>query len=353
MATPSLIRACAWLVTLAAIAATSVVRAQAVELEWSAPRECPSRNVVLDALPERVRAVALRARAEVVRGAGEYRLTLQLESRSGVAHRTLRHARCAELAEAAAVLIALALENEASAAAPAAPASAGPAAPAAPEPSQPAASPAVPPAEQQPASVATPPNSDIDYSEVAGLPEAPDKPADFEWQLQLSASARADLGTFPAQPAWGVQGQLAARFARLYLALGASYWFPSEQSSASYPGARVSGSGVFSDLSIGFDATTQPVLLTPQLNVELGRLDAEALGIAGPEHNSTLWIAFGPCVSVAVNVLRDWTVGLELGGLVTAYRAHWLVRTPDADVPAFVSSSLVLRLALRIGYALR
>jgi hypothetical protein len=329
-------------VSLAAIAATSVVRAQAVELEWSAPRECPGRQVVLDALPERVRAVALRARAEVVHSAGEYRLTLELESRSGLAHRTLRHARCAELAEAAAVLIALALENEASAAAPAAP-----------EPSQPAASPAAPPAEPQPPSVATPPNSDIDYSEVAGLPEAPDEPGDFEFHLQLTASARADLGTFPAQPAWGAQAQLAARFARLYLALGASYWFPSEQSSTSYPGARVSGSGVFSDLSIGIDATSQPVLLTPQLNVELGRLDAEALGIAGPEHNSTLWIAFGPCVSVAVNVLKDWTVGLELGGLVTAYRAHWLVQTPDGDVPAFVSSSLVLRLALRIGYALR
>jgi hypothetical protein len=356
VATSRLIRVCSSFVSLAVVAVTCVVRAQAVELEWRAPRECPDRQAVLDALHPSGPAVALRARAQITKAGAEYRLQLELESRGGRAHRTLSQPQCAGLAEAAAVLIALALETEASTATP------QPDAPAQPEPQAEPQPPAQPEAAQQPEAspAASPPSaatsaasSATDFREVAGLPQSPDYPGEAEWHWQLSASARADLGTFPQQPALGAQAQLAARFARLFMALGASYWLPREQSSTSYPGARLAGSGVFADLSIGIDATKQPISLTPHLNVELGRLAAEALGIAGPERNSTLWIAVGPCVSVAATVLKDWTVGFELGGLVTAYRAHWLVRTPTADVPAFVSSSLVLRLALRIGYALR
>ncbi|HET8936376.1 MAG TPA: hypothetical protein VFN67_23190 [Polyangiales bacterium] len=342
--------------SLAVVAMTCVVQAQAVELEWRAPRECPDRQAVLDALHQSGPAVALRARAQITKVGAKYHLQLELESRSGRAHRTLSQSQCTGLAEAAAVLIALALETDASSPTP------QPEAPAQPEPQaqpQPPTRLEAPPqskatpAASPPSAATSAASSDTDLSEVAGLPQTPADPADAEWHWQLSASARADLGTFPQQPALGVQAQLAARFARLFVALGASYWLPREQISASYPGARLSGSGVFADLSLGIDATKQPISLTPQLNVELGRLDAEARGIAGPERNSTLWIALGPCVSVAVNVLNDWTVGFELGGLVTAYRAHWLVRTPTADVPAFVSSSLVLRLGFRIGYALR
>lgn len=363
MATSRLICACSWLLSLAAVAATCVTHAQSVELEWSAPRECPDRQHVLNALHSDAPAVALRARARVTRHGAQYRLELVLESRGGRAQRTLSDRQCAGLAEAAAVLINLALENEASAAG----TPQGEPTPQQPEPTPPQPEPATTQPEpatptdaspaNTPAAGAAPPApasaNEIDYSEAAGLPQLPTDPDDSGLHLQLSTSARADLGTFPQQPALGVQAQLAARFAPMFLAVGASYWFPREQSSTSYPGARLSGRGLFGDLSIGIDAIAQPILVTPQLNLELGLLEAEALGIAGPEHNSTLWIAFGPCVSVAVSVLKDWTVGLELGGLVTAYRAHWLVRTPEADVPAFVSSSLVLRLALRIGYALR
>ena len=352
VATSRLIRACPWIVSLAALAAASIAHAQVVDLDWSAPRECPDRQAVLDALHWSGPAVALRARAQVTKTGTDYRLQLELESRSGRAQRTISDKQCAGLAEAAAVLIALALETEASGATTPEPeAQRQPEAPPQPDSTTkkvPAATPKAAAATPAPAST-----SDPDFSEVGGLPQNSADLGDGEWHLQLSAAARADLGTFPQQPALGVQGQLAMRFARLFVGLGATYWVPSEQSSASYPGARLSGSGLFSDLSIGIDAIAQPILLTPQLNLELGRLDAEALGIAGPDHNSTLWIAVGPCISVAVTVLKDWTIGLDFGGLVTAYRAHWLVRTPAGDVPAFVSSSLVLRLALRIGYGLR
>lgn len=283
-------------------------------LEWSAPHECPDRPEVLAALrqhwPEGGQTSRLRARARVVRDGAGFHLKLDLEGDAGRARRTLSDPDCAALAEAAAVLIALALENRDTT------------------------------GTQEPA-------------EDASLPPSPDDAASSEFHLQLTASGRADFGTFPQQPALGIQAQLAARIDRLYVALGATYWTPRTASSASYPSAQLSGSGLISDLSIGVDATARPVVLTPQLNLEVGRLEAEAFGIAGPEQSSTLWIAFGPAASLAVSVLDDWSIALELAGLVTAYRAHWLVRTPSGDVPAFVSSSLVLRLAVRIGYALR
>jgi hypothetical protein len=113
------------------------------------------------------------------------------------------------------------------------------------------------------------------------------------------------------------------------------------------------GRGLFFDLSLGADISGSPIVLTPSLNLEIGQLDAEAIGISGPEHNRMFWFAFGPCVSAAMSVLNDWSIAVEISGLIAAYRSHWLVRTPQGDVPAFDAAPVAFRAAVRIGYALR
>jgi hypothetical protein len=164
---------------------------------------------------------------------------------------------------------------------------------------------------------------------------------------------RAGLGTFPQRPALGVQAQLALRIAAWSIALGVTYWPSREQSSPSYPGARLHGSGIFSDLALGLDVTTRPIVVTPALNLELGQLSAEAVGIQGPELNRVFWLAAGPSASIAVNVLNDWALALELAGLIPVYRIRWLVRTPEGDAAAFVAAPVALRLSFRIRYWLR
>lgn len=296
-----------------------VAAAQVVEVQWSAPRECPGRELVLDMVQARARArqaaEPLHAQATVTRDGAGYRLELELESRGGHARRSLHNAQCGALAEAAAVLIVLALEPE----------------------------------QGRDAEPVLSPSADIAITHE----DEAERAAARALHLQLSAAARADVGTFPQQPAWGVQAQLAARYKPLYAALGVTYWPAHEQRSESYPNARLRGSGLFADLGLGLDVTTRPVVLTPTLDVELGLLYAEALGIAGPERNRMLWVAFGPSVATAISVLPDLWLSLELSGLIPVYRTHWLVRTPQADVPAFDASPLVLRVALRVSYTLR
>ena len=342
------------------LAREHAVTAQApdgISLEWSAARGCPDREVVLRFLHARMPAqltdVRLHARAKVVRHGAGYQLDVELDSRSGTASRTIRDVHCEPLAEAAAVLIVLALQSEAAAAEPVAKAAEPPEGADAREsvaPTQASRAPSPPKVvpEGEPAEE----SNDVEPTElISDESPAPTQPRPL--RLQLTAAARADFGTFPHEPALGVQAQLAARIRPLYAALGVTYWPAREQRSASYPNARLLGSGLFADFSLGADISALPVVLTPALNVELGQLYAEAAGILGPERNRVLWLAFGPSVSAALSVFDRCEIALEFSGLVPAYRNHWLVGTPEGDVPAFDAASVVLRVALRVGYVLR
>ena len=332
-----------------------------IELEWTAPRECPNREavlrIVLSRSTERRAVVPLRAHAKIIQRGTNYRLDLALDHQAGSAHRSLESSRCAPLAEAAAVLIVLAMDTEREGEPDAAalePAFGRPALLDGPEDS--------PTSAGAPIAVVTAANSAADDSpqtapsdlEDRSLEITQDDPSEVSakrtLRLQLSAAARADFGTFPHQPAFGMQVQLAARIRPLYVALGATFWPAREQHSVSYPNARLRGSGVFGEVGVGLDLSTKPLVLTPALNVELGVLYAEATGIAGPERNPVLWFAFGPSLSAAFNVLTDFWLALDVAGLIPAYQTHWLVRTPEGDVPAFDAAPIVLRIAVRIGY---
>jgi hypothetical protein len=86
-------------------------------LEWLVPAACPTRNEVLALVATLGQADRLRwDRFDVIRAAIEHResgwsLTLEFVATGGVHRRTLQSARCAELAEAAAVAIVLAHQS--------------------------------------------------------------------------------------------------------------------------------------------------------------------------------------------------------------------------------------------------
>ena len=97
---------------------------------------------------------------------------------------------------------------------------------------------------------------------------------------------------------------------------------------------------------------TGPLRLTSALHMELGQLEAEALRIDGPEVSHTLWAAAGLAMLARVFQLQGWSLSLELNGLVPLIRTRWLIRTQQGDVAAFVADPLVLRVAVRVGYAI-
>lgn len=92
----------------------SLAAAQAVELVWEAPAGCPDRAAVLARMPVAHRPIAVRARSE--HGANG-RWSLHLELEGGV--RDLEADTCAELADAAVLMVALALDGAAPAPPPA------------------------------------------------------------------------------------------------------------------------------------------------------------------------------------------------------------------------------------------
>lgn len=91
-----------------------VAAAQPIALTWEAPLGCPDRAAVLARMPAAHRSISVRARSE--RGANG-RWSLHLELEGGV--RDLEADTCAELADAAALMVALALDGAAPAPPPA------------------------------------------------------------------------------------------------------------------------------------------------------------------------------------------------------------------------------------------
>lgn len=99
-------------------AAEPVVPAlEKLELEWSAPEECPTRAHVLAEItrmaPPRI-GREVHARVAVERGAsGDYHARVTMRVGSAFDQRDVQGAACAEIADASALLVALALAPEA------------------------------------------------------------------------------------------------------------------------------------------------------------------------------------------------------------------------------------------------
>lgn len=109
--------------SIVALAAVSSMTAGAYEpsqsasmatLSWSAPEECPQLDFVAARIAKLVRGLQVRAQRQfsfVVRARGdEGQFTLRMLDAEGATRRLIRHRDCRQLAEAAAVLVSLALE---------------------------------------------------------------------------------------------------------------------------------------------------------------------------------------------------------------------------------------------------
>src|SRR5581483_2119888 len=85
--------------------------APALQLEWSAPPQCPSREAVLASIERRLgsspRGESISARVTLVEQGGVFRLSIETQ---GGAKRELLGPSCSELAEAGALILALLID---------------------------------------------------------------------------------------------------------------------------------------------------------------------------------------------------------------------------------------------------
>lgn len=90
---------------------------RSIEVAWQAPADCPTQAAVEARVAELLGPAALAgprefegARGTVDGESGAWRLTLEIETRSGVGQRTVESEDCASLAEVAALVVALAVD---------------------------------------------------------------------------------------------------------------------------------------------------------------------------------------------------------------------------------------------------
>jgi len=286
-----------------------------VALEWVAPDGCPDGAYVqreVDRLLGDVSAAGgpyLRARAEIRQEkSGLWHIELRTAGRQGPGRRTVSAESCPALADATALILALAIDPDRVAAN----RSTNPSAP------QASAQPAT-----QEAAAGSPPNAPT-AAAPASEPGAPRPMSRRAARFAVEAAAVLDTGTLPA-PAPGVAARLAVipgAFPSLRLELGTGLFL---DSSTTNPPAR---SGTFSLRT--FDAGGCMVALAGHLeiggcaNVEMAWLSAAGLYESVTSSGDAEWVVLRARATVAYPWSPAWAVRADVGGGLDVSRPEFV-----------------------------
>lgn len=326
----------AWAVGLIWIASSALAFAQEPALSWQAPAACPAREAWLGSLRARVdptvwaeAAPKLRASVRIEARASGYALALETELDGATGQRQLEAARCEELVEASALIVALAIDpSAAERAASANPIVAPEATPASPAPvtagaAAPAAAPAEPvPAEPQPEQPDPEPKRPILPVPVPAKgfdgerPPAPERSREpGSMRFFVRPLVLLDAATLP-QLALGPSLQGGARIQRLHLELGASYLLA--QSLSAPDGVR----GVVGEIRwlAGSAGACYSVVriggsyIAPCARIEVGWLWGRGRNLDQDTFSGgATWLALVPGAVLSYELVRGFAVNAELG----------------------------------------
>lgn len=353
----------------------------AIALVWNAPAECPDRAALLarvgahDPAASSPRVARISVHADVTQIGARYRLVLRLQGADGVvAQRALDGDDCNAVADAAALLIALALEHDeggvaaapgARAEAPSSGEGAGGVAPGTPAgsaagssaaggsaaggsaaggsaagrsgaASAPATGPG-PTSARQPLIVLPPDNQVLPRSRPIAL------------AFGAFAAFGVDAGMLPHAPALGPLLRLQLQVDQLRAQAGLGWWL-ARRGRADYASAELEGSGVVGSLSLGVDWLRAPLTFGPVAVFELGRLWLEAHNITSSAPASATWVGAGAGVHLGYPIAAGFEATFELAALFPFARPRWLLHTPMGAVGLFSTSPAVLRVATGFGY---
>jgi hypothetical protein len=364
-----------------------------IDLEWIAPDGCPDAATIgreVDRLRADLTSAAhpyLRAHAEVQKEkSGQWRMELRTTSPQGPGHRTVRAESCRALADATALILALALPVDSEPAAedrstervpqattrPASEnAGAGPkpaSASIAPSPLPASGAPARPPpapATAPPALASTPavPASSASPAPASARSESPSlqggsplrrplaQPS--RWAVRLSAGAFAvlDAGTLPTV-APGVAGRLAATasaFPSLRLELDAALF---QDETAPSPPARSATFALRTFDASGCIVTRAGVLeIGPCVSLEVAWLSAKGLYESHEAAGDAEWLVLRARATVAYPWSSAWSVRADVGGGLDLSRPEFVSEGPQGgliDQPARCTGRVSLGIELRL-----
>jgi hypothetical protein len=304
-----------------------------VTVTWAAPEDCPDQASVtadvadlLARLPQRAgRGRRVQADGVVATTEEGFELKLRIESDGDVGRRRVAGSSCESLADAAALIIAIAYDPAAAEAA-----TTDPPAPALPPPPEPPPAP-VPVPEPIPPPQSTPAVAD-----------------ESDYLVLVGASGLGGFGVMPGTAA-GFGLRLGFAIDRWSAVLAADLWLDQQSTvgtgpagaSLAFQSAAVSGCGAF----------WGPL---PALHVEacgrvaIGRMRGEGFGVDAPGSASATWLAMGPGVGLRWQ-LDEWLhARLETGPQFAVVRPTWrLANVGLLDDPGVVSGRVALGLDVR------
>jgi hypothetical protein len=278
-----------------------------------------------------------------------YGLVLQVGTTRGVQTRELAHADCRELAEAGALVTALAIDpslvvddGSATAALPDA---------AAAQPSSPVATPPTPAAAPTSDAPASAPRARmVPTAPGPNVPEAPDS-ATAKLHPSLVALASAGNGALPGVgPAFGAS--VAAGPGRWRLALRGLYWLERFQSIAGPPGAGAS----LRSWAVGARACAVPVSaplgLWACLGADMGQLRAKGAELDENRTARDRWSAISAELVAVYTVSSGVTtlLGFELGRALD--RPRFGISSSGRDLEVFQAPEWIAQASLGFGFSL-
>jgi hypothetical protein len=296
--------------------------ASALTLEWIAPEECPSRAEVLGEIqrllggpPAPLSGEGWTARA-VVSHEGGWSVSIDTSSVSGPHWRTLRAQTCRGLADATALILALAIN-------PRAVARSAPAPAAVPSPS--------------------PPSSPTTAMAIMRTAPTRRRPIQFSVGVPLSLSA----GVLPNID-YGVGGALGVRVDSIVLELSVQDWL--RPVVVTIPASRAGGTfGLVSGTLYACNVfRTGPFETGPCAELDVGRIEATGFGVTSATTGSALWLAAGMGALALMNLDASgtWAVPIHLDALVPVERRSFVIE----NVPGVVyrQSSIAGRASVEV-----
>jgi hypothetical protein len=304
------------------------VPAPALTFEWSAPPECPSSAEVLAETrrllggPPPLRSNEHWTARAVASHAGIWSVSIETSSASGPHSRTLHAQTCRGLADATALILALAINPEALA----------------------VAAPA--PMANSSSSTATPPAT------VPIPSSAPSRPTKYPIRLSVGGCVSVSAGVLPAID-YGVGVAIAARVDSILLELAVYDWL--RPVTATIQGSTAGGTfGLVSGTLYACDAFRAGAFeFGPCAQLDVGRIEATGFGVTRITTATALWLAAG---AGAIGVVRldasgTWTIPIHLDLLVPLERRAFVVQNVPGDV--YHQPPIAGRAAIALEYRFR
>jgi len=273
----------------------------------------------------------VRAEAYIARLAdGRYQLALKLQGKDLAAERSLSAAGCEAATQAAALLIAMAIDPSLST-------RRGTAA------LQPPPSPTPDTKAEEPKKATAPPPEPAPESATT-QPEQHASPV-----IGVGLGALADLGALPGLGV-GIAGEVELPLSKLRLSVGFGVL---PESARSVP--AISGASVDMGLAIGIVRacvpwTTGRFELGPCLAGEAGSIHGQVHGIALPHSGAALWLGVAASARARLELGSGWGVVVDPGLVVPHARRMFLVLTDSGTLTAHRVAPVTFRIGVGLAY---